>query len=177
MILGWIGFIVVSWLVADFVAGAFHWLEDTYLDQNTPILGKLIGGPNKFHHAFPRGFLEGSYWGRNSTTIVPSMVALAICLLCEPLRDGWLFCCFISQANEVHAWAHRKGENHWLIDLFQSTGIVQSPKHHSDHHRSPFEVKYCVMSDMLNPFLDAMGFWRGCEAVLRLVGIRRLADG
>jgi ubiquitin-conjugating enzyme E2 variant len=175
--ISWIGFIVVSWLVADFVAGAFHWFEDRYLDQNTPILGKFIGGPNKYHHKFPTGFLQGSYWGRNSTTILPSLAALVLCLVFEALRDGWLFCLFISQANQIHAWAHSKGKTNCAVEMLQSTGIFQSPKHHADHHRSPFEIKYCVMSDLLNPFLDTIQFWRGCEAVLWCFGIRRLNDG
>ncbi len=29
--------------------------------------------------------------------------------------------------------------------------------HHGRHHRDPFEVKYCVMTDWLNPILDAIG--------------------
>ena len=171
------GFVVLSFAAADFIAGFFHWWEDTYLDQNTPILGRLIGGPNKFHHAAPQAFLQGGYWQRNYTTIVPALIAFALCLCFEMLRPAWLTCLFLTQANQIHAWAHSKGNTPRFVELLQATGFLQSPKHHAEHHRSPFAVKYCVMSDWLNPFLDALGLWRRLEAGIAFFGVKKLADG
>ena len=33
-------------LAADFIAGFIHWLEDAYVREDTPIIGKWIGRPN-----------------------------------------------------------------------------------------------------------------------------------
>ena len=159
-------FIILSWLAADFIAGLFHWWEDSYLTDSDTLLGRLIGAPNQLHHANQYAFLDGSYWGRNSTTIIPSMIALALCLAFEPIRDGWLAMLFLSQANQVHAWAHSKGKNGLLVGTLQRIGILQSCKHHAKHHRNPFHVRYCVMSPVLNPILDAVGFWRWLEYVV-----------
>ena len=174
--LAWTVFIALSWLAADFIAGFFHWWEDTYLEQSDSFVGRLIGGPNQLHHANQYAFLKGNYWERNYTTIIPSLIAMGICLACAPLRDGWLTMLFLSQANQIHALAHNESKNGWLVTFMQRIYVFQSPKHHAEHHRNPFHVRYCVMTPILNPVLDAMQFWRGCEAVLRCFGVRRLND-
>lgn len=161
--IAWILFIIGSWLLADFIAGVFHWWEDSYLTQSDSFLGRLIGGPNQLHHADQYAFLKGTYWQRNYTTIVPSLIAMLLCLCFEPIKNGWLCMLFLSQANQIHAWAHSKKSNGWIIRGMQRLAILQSPRHHSEHHRNPFHVRYCVMSPLLNPILDAIGFWRGLE--------------
>jgi ubiquitin-conjugating enzyme E2 variant len=172
MLVSWVGFVILSWLAADFVSGFFHWLEDRYFDKDWPIVGKYIATPNQEHHARPQAFLSGSYWYRNWTTIVPALAGLAVCLLVPSLHCGWLTCLFLTQANELHAWSHQHGHLTKPIVLIQETGVVQSCRHHAEHHRSPHEVRYCVMSNWLNPFLDCVGFWYACERVLACVGIR-----
>jgi ubiquitin-conjugating enzyme E2 variant len=168
----WVGWVLLSWLAADFIAGAFHWFEDRYLDADTPLVGALIGGPNKEHHKNPLGLLDGSYWHRNYTTIIPAMIPCIACLLVPAWNSAWLTFAFLSQANEVHAWAHSKGKVNGLIEAMQETGLLQSAKHHSGHHKSPFEIRYCVMSNILNPALDAVCFWKVCESVLERFGLR-----
>ncbi|MFN9421301.1 MAG: fatty acid desaturase CarF family protein [Pirellula sp.] len=44
--------------------------------------------------------------------------------------------------------------------------MLQSPKHHAQHHIEPFESKYCVMTDWLNPILDRLDFWRRLEEII-----------
>jgi ubiquitin-conjugating enzyme E2 variant len=168
-ILEWVGYVILSWLFADFIAGVFHMLEDSYLDEHTPILGKLVGGPNKAHHTDPMGFLNGSYWYRNYTTIIPALIAAAISYFYFPFLV--LTFLFVSQANEIHGWSHQKCNS--LIRAFQETGILASPRHHLGHHESPYHIRYCVMSNWLNPFLDMINFWGFCKSVLYLLfGLR-----
>ncbi|XZE36530.1 fatty acid desaturase CarF family protein [Pirellulaceae bacterium SH501] len=148
--------LLVAWLLADFLSGVWHWIEDRYFEESWPIIGKYIAKPNTLHHAQPAAFLQNGYWTRNWTTILPAAIAFA-------LYPSWVFV-FVSQANEIHAWAHQKCSP--FIRILQEVGVLQSPRHHGEHHRSPFEVRYCVMSDWLNPFLDAIEFWRWCEYLL-----------
>ncbi|QDV26726.1 fatty acid desaturase CarF family protein [Aureliella helgolandensis] len=164
-----LGWIVASYLAADLLAGFWHWLEDRYFEETWPIVGKYIAKPNSLHHEQPTAFLFQSYWKRNWTTILPAAVAFA-CSLWHPIA---LVFVFVSQANEIHAWAHNKGKVSPLIAAIQETGILQSPKHHAEHHRSPFAIRYCVMSDLLNPILDYFQFWRKLEGLLETAtGIR-----
>lgn len=162
MILHWIGFTFVCWLAADLLSGFWHWWEDRYADERWPLIGKWIAKPNQLHHDQPIAFLNQSYWSRNWTTIVPSAVALAL-----TFPNPWsLVFVFVSQANEIHAWAHSRGKVSRWIEMFQETGFFQSPRHHAAHHVSPFATKYCVMSDWLNPILDRLQVWRGLEWIV-----------
>jgi ubiquitin-conjugating enzyme E2 variant len=163
-----IGYLLICWLAADFMSGFWHWLEDRYFDTEWPIIGQYIAKPNQLHHAQPIEFTRGSYWHRNYTAILPAVTVGGIAAWCECWSMA-IVCGMVSQANEIHAWAHQRCNS--LIRVFQETGIIQSPVHHGQHHHDPFEIKYCVMTDWLNPFLDALGFWRASEKVLATVGI------
>lgn len=148
--------LLAAWLIADFLSGFWHWIEDRYFEERWPIIGKYIAKPNSLHHAQPAAFLESDYWTRNWTTILPAAVAFLI-------YPSWVFI-FVSQANEIHAWAHQKCSG-W-IRVLQDIGFLQSARHHGEHHRSPFAVRYCVMSNWLNPILDHIHFWRFLELLL-----------
>jgi len=161
--LDYVAWILLSWLGADFIAGLFHFVEDRYWDESTPIVGRLVGGPNKKHHSEPRAFLRGNYWQRNYTTIMPASVGVGLCLCLEPLRDYWLMFAFLTQANEVHCWAHQPGKVNWLVEALQETGLVQSARHHNGHHGAPYDIRFCVMSCWLNPWLDRGRFWIALE--------------
>lgn len=162
-----LGYLMTCWLAADFISGFYHWLEDRYAKDDWPIIGKFVAKPNKLHHSAPSAFLVGSYWTRNWTTFAVALPAFAMIF-----PNKWcLIFAMVSQANEVHAWAHQKC-NRW-IRVIQSTGILQSPREHGLHHHSPFEVRYCVMSNWLNPILDEFGFWRFAEWCLgKTIGIK-----
>lgn len=166
--MGMIGQALCCWLAADFLSGFWHWLEDRYFDVRWPLIGHHIAKPNELHHAQPNAFLDQGYWSRNSTTIIPAAVAAAAWLwlsLYFPFLRKWTWIfVFASQANEIHAWAHQRCTG-WIAVL-QQTGLIQSAAHHGRHHRSPFEVRYCVMSDYLNPILDHLRFWRCLELMI-----------
>lgn len=164
-------FIITSWIAADFISGLIHWAEDRYFRAEWPIIGKYVAIPNMIHHENSQAFLAGSYWTRNWTTIVPAAVAMALRLALPGLNNLWLAFLFLTQANEVHAWSHMTGKVNPVIHALQETGVLQSPRHHADHHRSPNMVRYCVLSNWLNPVLDSVRFWDLLEAGLRKMGI------
>jgi ubiquitin-conjugating enzyme E2 variant len=167
--LEWVGYILVSWLLADFIAGVIHWWEDVYITPETPLIGSLVGGPNAEHHSNPMGFLKGNYWHRNYTTIIPALIAAGISYVYFPFFT--LAFIFATQANEIHGWSHQRCN--FIIRAFQETGILASPRHHAGHHESPYSIRYCVMSNWLNPFLDMIGLWGVIESVIEKFGIFR----
>lgn len=162
-----VGYLITCWIAADFLSGFYHWLEDRYAKDDWPIIGKHIAKPNKFHHQVPSAFLASSYWTRNWTTFA---VALPVFAMTFPNKWCLIFA-MVSQANEVHAWTHQKCNR--LIRAAQSTGILQSPREHGLHHRTPFDCRYCAMSNWLNPFLDESGFWLLLEFIVeKTTGIK-----
>lgn len=163
--------LLVGYLLADLLAGFWHWAEDRYFHSDWPFVGKYIAAPNELHHSEPTAFLNQGYWSRNWTTIAPAAIAFVIALLCgAPL---WLLAtfAFVSQANEIHAWAHRRVSSRFVRGL-QEFGLFQSPRHHAVHHKSPFDCRYCVMSDWLNPVLDRLKFWAWLEAIAGRFGLK-----
>lgn len=160
-------FVLCCWLLADLFSGVIHWWEDTYAKPEWPVLGRLVAEPNLLHHTQPNAFLKNGYWSRNSTSIAPAAVAGAVVWAVAGFTPWLLVFAFLSQSNEIHAWSHQRC-GRW-VRAVQQTGLLQSPREHGKHHRAPFDCRYCVLSDWLNPVLDEIGLWRGLETLAFLL--------
>lgn len=165
--------------LADFAAGFVHWFEDAYLDENTPVVGRLIGRPNVIHHHLPRHFTRLTWWQSNGM-----LHAIAGLLVLIAWRSGflgwqvWFFAALAANANEVHKWSHRtRSENGPLVSFLQDIGLLQTPAHHARHHTDPKHSHYCPVGNAMNPLLDGLGFWIALERLLSVtVGLDRLED-
>jgi ubiquitin-conjugating enzyme E2 variant len=163
-------FVILAILLADLIAGIFHWWEDRYGNPNWPIIGKYIIEPNINHHKHPRMFCEGSYLARNWTTLIPSLT-LSACFYYYGLYFLSLVFLFVSQSNEIHCWEHTKTNR--LIRLLQNWGILQDKKTHSLHHKRPYDTNYCIITMLVNPVLNYFMFWYCLEqSIYCLSGIK-----
>ena len=151
--------------MADLVCGLVHWAEDSYAEDDWPIIGASVIAPNRLHHSNPRAFVANNWWQSAHLQI---KAGIAIVLL--SLWGNWFSCglvLFVAVAvngNEVHKWAHRsKAENGLLITWLQDNGLVQSRRHHASHHRGLRYSHYCSVTNWVNPVLDKTGFWRFLE--------------
>jgi ubiquitin-conjugating enzyme E2 variant len=171
--------VVVTVLLADFVSGFFHWLEDAYGREDWPITGRLVTRPNIIHHREPRYFTRHN-WFQSSW----DLLCLGLILLLGAWALGWLtwqvglFVFLGVNANQVHKWAHRTAaENGVVITLLQRIGLAQTPRHHAGHHTDPKNSHYCVLTNLLNPIFDRMRVWDGLEWLIRAsFGIQRRPD-
>lgn len=163
--------LLCGWLIADFLSGVVHWLEDEFVTAQTPLIGRLVGGPNELHHLDPRAFLASSFFDRNWTTwavVVPLgaiwfVVAGFSWVLVGAVAGGAL-------ANESHAWAHRTDRPPFIRAL-QASGVFQSAPAHSRHHRGSMNSDYCTLTGWLNPWLELIGFWQLLGRALARIGI------
>lgn len=163
--------------IADFISGLVHWWEDTYGDPKWPILGKYIVEPNLLHHSKPRAFLQGNYWSRNNTALITAVILIGV-----PAIFGWFswfysaYILLAAQANEIHRKAHQTdAENGPVIMFFQKIGLMQSRKHHGLHHAAPYDCNFCIITNYLNPILEALRFFPILEWILKhLFGISPL---
>lgn len=171
--------IVVTVLAADFAAGTIHWLEDAYVREDTPLIGKHVARPNIVHHHYPRYMTRHNWLQTSGDLLVVSVVLVAGAWVLGLLTwEVWLFAFLSTNANEVHKWEHRsRKENGWVISFLQDIGVLQSASIHAKHHTDPKNSHYCTMTNLLNPVLDGAGFWNGLEWMLaRTIGLKRRED-
>lgn len=166
-------------LLADFVAGVVHWLEDAYGTEDTPLVGPLLIRPNIVHHHFPRYFTKLSWWQSSGDLLLLGTLLVAAGWWWGFLSwQLWLFVVISVNANQVHKWAHRtRAENGPVISFFQDIHVLQTPRHHALHHTDPKNTFYCPITNLVNPVLERVQFWPRLEAVVaRVTGIEHRQD-
>lgn len=166
-------------LAADFAGGVVHWLEDAYVREDTPLIGRHVARPNIVHHHFPRYMTRHNWW-QTSWDLCLLSATLVLGAWCLGLLTWqvWLFAILTANANEFHKWSHRtRKENGPLISFLQDVRILQTAHHHARHHTDPKNSHYCTITNALNPILDNTRFWYGLEWILaRILGLKRRVD-
>ena len=165
--------IIFGFLLADFLTGVFHWIEDSYLHYciDIPFIGE-IAKDNELHHYFPRAMLSYSYWETIQVTLLITVVVLTILYpICKPffMKNIYFissFAFFSATSSVIHRFSHmRECESNKLIFFLQKIGILCSHKFHSLHHKNS-HTKYCPIFEYNNYILDYTHFWRGLEYIV-----------
>jgi hypothetical protein len=151
-------------LAVDLISGFMHWTEDTWMAPGqSKLLDRWIVRDNIEHHRKPGTIRAGAYWETNRVSIVLAALAGAALLLCHVHAwQAYVIVALASQANQVHLWAHSSTPPRW-VEACQRVGLLQSRAQHGQHHRSPYSVNFCTMTNYLNPLLEGIGFWRMLE--------------
>ena len=171
--------IVLIVMLADFAAGVVHWIEDAYVREDTPLIGSFIGKANVIHHHLPRYMTRNNWWQSSWDLLCLSALMVAGAWALGVLTwQVWLFAAISTNANEVHKWSHQtRKENGRIISFLQDAHVFQTPHHHAVHHTNPKNVRYCPITNLVNPILDGIRFWDGVEWVLtRTISLHRRPD-
>jgi hypothetical protein len=143
-------------------------MEDSYWSLETPILGKWIVNANLAHHKNGQAFLQKT-WFESSWDLLIAGIVLVIAAFClhKLTWEVWLFAIIIVNANQIHKWAHitRYENKPKIIGWLQKMYVLQRTSHHGQHHRKPNNSHYCTVTNVLNPVLDRVKFWRGLEYI------------
>jgi hypothetical protein len=166
-------------MLADFVAGLVHWLEDAYGSEDTPVVGQLLIKPNIVHHHHPRFFTKLSWWQSSWDLLLVGAAILGVALWMGAL--SWhvgLFVVISVNANQVHKWSHMtRAEVGPVVAFLQDIRVLQTPRHHALHHTDPKNTYYCPVTNLVNPLLETFDFWGRLEAVIyRLTGVGHRHD-
>jgi plasmanylethanolamine desaturase len=155
-------------LLVDLASGAFHWLEDTFWTEETPVLGRWVVTPNVLHHRSPAAFVDKS-WLESSWDLVAfgaCIVGVAWGLHCLSWHV-WLFAVIGANANQIHKWTHLPRQRlPPPVRALQRMRVLQSAAHHARHHRGAKNTAYCVITPWVNPVLDTLGVWRALERMV-----------
>jgi len=171
--------VIVVILLVDFASGLLHWLEDSYGRPHWPLIGQLITIPNILHHHRPAYFTRQT-WLKSAQVLLgigAAILAASWLMGCLTWQVG-LFVAIGVNANELHKWNHLpRRKRPAPVVLLQRLRILQTPAHHARHHAGSKDTHYCVITNLVNPVLKSLGFWRRLErAVALLTGARKRTD-
>jgi ubiquitin-conjugating enzyme E2 variant len=181
---GWWPAILASALVgvaaADAATGLVHWFGDTFLNEETPLLGPVLIQPFREHHRDPlaitrHGFFEVS--GNNAGALAP-LLALAAAgpapaygsSLVATLGVSALLAFAVAAVatNAIHRMAHMpRSRVPGLVSWLQHHGMILSPAAHARHHRAAHDRAFGVTTGWTNPLLDRMAFHARLARMLR----------
>ena len=160
--------LIAVWLLVDFVSGMVHWAEDSYGRETTPVIGRWVVGPNLLHHRDASAFVRSSWFASSWDLAAVGATILAAAGLAGVLT--WHVALFVllgANANQIHKWNHMRHSSVPLaIRALQRLHLLQSSRHHAQHHRGTKDSHYCVITEVLNPLLDRVGWWRMLERLL-----------
>ncbi|EEH56371.1 uncharacterized protein MICPUCDRAFT_58905 [Micromonas pusilla CCMP1545] len=159
---------VGAWWLSDLGTGIFHWSVDNYGSKQTPVMGDVIDA-FQGHHKYPWTITKRQF-ANNTHTTCPATSCVTIPLLLTPDLGPnacvfmGVFCSMVVLSQQFHAWSHaKKSELPALVIAAQDAGLVISRKAHGQHHKPPFEGRYCIVSGWWNDALDGSGVLKRAE--------------
>lgn len=169
--------VLLAWLLADFLSGAFHFFEDRILSDKSrfEFLQGVIND-NILHHEKPAALLKETWIGNMSTTAVITIPWSLFLYVQTGLSVWFMTVFFLTFGNLVHRFAHdRNHRKNKFIVFMQELYLFCPVMQHDEHHYKRFKlvarpdssIRYCVMSGLLNPVLDRIKFWDGCYWIYR----------
>src|SRR4030095_16825277 len=168
----------VGYLAGDLMSGVVHWFCDTFFEEHSPVIGRVLIHPFREHHRDPLAMTRHDFAeiaGNSCLALAPGLGIVA--LLPAPTRPLWLgayaallvFTVVAVVTNQLHKWAHMPAVPGY-VSAMQRTGLILRPLRHAAHHRTQAEA-YCVATGWLNPFLDRIGFFPAAEGALSALGL------
>ena len=134
--------VITAWFLADILSGVIHWLQDSYLTENTfnSRFFAEVSRDNDRHHKYPWLMSQTTVWHNiNDSVIIGFPLSFGLFMIGSP-TILWLAILFGSYANAIHRYAH-SSKRPKLVRLLQHTGIFMSNKHHREHHYN--DKKHC----------------------------------
>lgn len=176
--------ILIAWLLADFITGIVHWIEDRYMDATHSLeFARGIATDNILHHDEPAAMCKNTPWENMRSAAVFAWPAGFAAWYCGAPLWLWLGLTFSAFGNLIHRFAHLpKRDVPRIIRAMQELGLFISAKHHATHHyamgnktsKANANAAYCPMTDWVNPFIDRLRLWKWLEWALSWIGIKTI---
>ena len=165
---------VLGYLLADLASGTTHWFCDTFFDEDTPLIGRLVIFPFRDHHACPQRITRYRFIQQDTSNFFLMLPLLAVSLargaptgLVAWAWDWAVIGLAVGSfgTNLFHKWAHAPVPPR-LVRWAQRRHLILRPERHARHHADHLRA-FCVTSGWLNPLLDAVRFFPRLERAVR----------
>lgn len=168
--------LALGYLFADLLSGTAHWFCDTFFEEDTPVIGKVVIQPFRDHHVYPHRITHYRFIDQDTTNyflMLPPLAMTSWWGAPEPGNVGATFwsCCLLGLSagsfctNLFHKWAHAP-QPPVVAGWLQRCGLILSPERHARHH-GDYGRGFCVTSGWMNPLLDALRFFPRVELAVR----------
>lgn len=163
--------VILIYLAADLATGIFHFYVDNYGKMDSKYLTVSINGL-LIHHDFPRKMVNQSYWDLTKGVYKIGSLIFILSLFFGFHWEILLFILISAQSNIIHKWSHQtESETSMIVRTLQKLNIVQNQKQHLNHHNGQYDGYFCVMTNLLNPFLKKIYFWESVIKFLENFGV------
>eukprot|EP01036_Dinobryon_divergens_P025696 gene25696-34272_t len=162
--------VALSVVLGDIGTGIFHWSVDNYGSLRTPVFGAVCAA-FQGHHLTPwtitfRSFVNNVY--KIALGTIPALLLVGAVPMNPFAR--LFFTLFINWwmiSQELHKYSHMKPEAiPPIVRFLQDQGVILSRREHGQHHSSPFEGHYCILTGRANRWLDDSHFFRRIEKIV-----------
>lgn len=174
---GAVSALLAAYYTADLLSGIYHWAIDNYGSKETPVFGNQIDGFQR-HHRYPWTITYRQFCNNIHPVCLPAIPFSLFLLTTQPSIYVQIWasvgCMLVTLSQQTHAWAHtqRKDLPRW-VQFLQDRRILVSTLIHCRHHRSPFNINYCIFSGAWNPLLDRFRVFYHLETFLySLTGVQ-----
>lgn len=159
--------ILAAYVLSDLGTGFYHWGVDNYGDATTPVFGAQIDA-FQGHHQRPWTITKREFANNLHAIARPAGMFLTPFLLLpsQPLVDSFLgtFLGLVVMSQHIHALSHmKKSQLPKSVIALQDAGILLGRKMHGTHHKPPYDVNYCIVSGLWNPFLNEARVFKRLE--------------
>jgi len=154
-----------GYLFADLASGLVHWFCDTFFEEKTPLLGKLLIQPFREHHRDPQAMTRHGFFELNGNSCLAMIPLLFFAWwiggptagsTLSQFGHSFLFTVALAiiLTNLFHRWAHAQ-EPPVAVRWLQRSGLILKPERHQRHHRD-FSREFCMTSGWMNSTLNAL---------------------
>lgn len=178
---GWVLLaIAVATFVADFVSGMLHWAFDTWFDENTTSVRRMVIMVRE-HHIYPQRIFryglkqEAGMLSWFALPLAVPLFGLAVLPDGPPTVEryalaaaGVIFTLEISFMLEFHKVGHRFQRGP-VIRALQRLHLLLSPEHHMRHHAREHDTNYCLINGVADLTLGRLRVFRGLEHVVAML--------
>jgi ubiquitin-conjugating enzyme E2 variant len=170
-------------IYADVYSAVLHAFFDKEESVRLPALGKSAHG-FQMHHDHPLASTrDQGLYRLFSDTVKAQWLAFgsALMLAQHTVLTGqllvlkWLMCAYGTQLG--HYWSHVHPDDRPLyVRILQRCHVLLPQKHHSAHHRPPYNKHFGIVSGLCNPVLDPVLRRMNFKALLVVWAVLTLCD-